>query len=466
LRGRETSGREIRGGSSKNRAHEEAPAKGQVHPSDVSEEEKHSISRLQDELQAANDRADDAWRRLDLVEREKLEIEAELDSVIGSTGWKCLKQFRKLKSRFLPPGTYLRQLYDRAMIRFSSTTPASPRLGGESSAGVESFSNAIDTSSSEFSASAQLRESEPPSCSIIIPVRNRAVFTKACLLAIEKSVCAERIRYEVIVVDNGSTDDTPVLLTAWVRSRTNARILRMQQNCGFAHACNQGARMARGRYIVLLNNDTLPTPGWLEKMVELAQGDGQIGIVGSRLLFPDGRIQHIGVAFDEAKNPGHIYRGFPCNIPPANFSREYQAVTAACLLIERELYWAVGGLDEDYHNSYEDIDLCLKVRARGARVLVCADATVYHFESISDDRRSHDFRNRALLKNRWSNQIRPDLKGWYARDGISEEATQFESHGGYDPGQEKWLKDLWRRVYVEPFPEEEFNSIVYGLESH
>ena len=104
--------------------------------------------------------------------------------------------------------------------------------------------------------------------------------------------------------------------------------------------------MAHGRYIMLLNNDTLPTPGWLEKMMELAVGDAAGRHRRSKLLFPNGRIQHVGVAFDEAKNPGHIYRGFPPDIRPAKLSREYQAVTAACLLIERNLYWSVGGLEE------------------------------------------------------------------------------------------------------------------------
>src|SRR5262249_54966569 len=144
----------------------------------------------------------------------------------------------------------------------------------------------------------------------------------------------------------------------------------------FARACNQGARLARGQYVVLLNNDTLPTPGWLEKMVRLAANEAQVGIVGSKLLYPNGRIQHIGVVFDENKNPRHVYRGFSPNIPPARISREYQAVTGACLLVARKLYQAVDGMDESYRNSYEETDLCMKVRARGYRVLVCADSVV------------------------------------------------------------------------------------------
>lgn len=221
--------------------------------------------------------------------------------------------------------------------------------------------------------------------------------------------------------------------------------------------------MAQGRYLVFLNSDTLPTPGWLERMTELAASEAQVGIVGSKLLFPDGRIQHIGVAFDEGKNPGHIYRGFTSDIRPAKVSREYQAVTAACLLIDRDLFRSVGGLDEAFENSYEDIDLCLKVRARGCRVLLCGNSTLYHFESISANRHAHDFRNRALLKARWAGSIVSDLKSWYALDGVNEISSQFESQKASHPEQENSVKDLWRKVYGGPFPEEELSAVSSGL---
>jgi len=410
------------------------------------------IADLQKEVEAANERSEEALRKLDLLAREKAEIEAAMDRMHRSTGWRFVTRFRKLKSRFLPPGSRRRRLYDRAMIRFATSTRSNVARSED-----------LPQPLGRVVSAAPFTQSEVPYCSIIIPVRNRSLFTKACLLAIEKSVPAEKLPHEVIVVDDGSTDDTPMLLSAWCLSRVNARVLRMRQNSGFARACNEGARVARGRYIVLLNNDTLPTPGWLEKMLELAAGEPQVGIVGSKLLFPDGRIQHIGVAFDEGKNPGHIYRGFPSDIEPAKLSREYQAVTGACLLVDRDLFWSVGGLDEAYENSYEDVDLCLKLRARGCRILVCADSTLYHFESMSENRHVHDFRNRALLKTRWGNNILCDMKGWYTQDGLPEESTQFETQRPYSSEQESCLKDLWRKVYRGPFPEEELSLVSSGL---
>ncbi len=291
-----------------------------------------------------------------------------------------------------------------------------------------------------------------PACSIIIPVFGRAKFTKACLLAIERSVSAEDVPLEIIVVDNGSNDETPDLLSSLSSSRTNVRVVRFRENLGFARACNEGARLGRGHYLIFLNNDTLPTPGWLEKMAALARRDAGIGIVGCKLLYPNGRIQHVGIAFDQNKSPRHIYRGFSADIHPATVCRDYQAVTAACLLMERELYWSVGGMDETFENSYEDVDLCLKVRSRGYRVVVCTDPVVYHFEGMSEGRCARDFRNLAIFKARWDRQIDCDDDHWNTLDNIREGSNEFETHRGYDPAQESRLEDLWERVYSCAFP--------------
>ena len=298
-----------------------------------------------------------------------------------------------------------------------------------------------------------IQPSHLPSCSIVVPVFNRAAFTKSCLLGIERSISLDRIRHEVIVVDNGSTDETSELLRSWSGSRSNARVISLGRNLGFAKACNEGARMARGHYLALLNNDTLPTPGWLESMVQLAEGKPGVGIVGSKLLYPDGKIQHIGMAFGENRIPRHIYRGFPSNIRPAKESRECQAVTGACLLVKKEIYDVVGGMDEMYRNSYEDTDLCLKVRARGYRVLVCADSVVYHFEGMSEGRFAHDFRNAALFKARWADKVEIDLGRTHDSDRLREESTEFEALDGYVPSQDRMIGTLWRRVYSCDMPE-------------
>src|SRR5262249_32894924 len=128
-------------------------------------------------------------------------------------------------------------------------------------------------------------------------------------------------------------------------------------------------------------------------------------------------------------------------------SREYQAVTGACLLVARKLYQAVDGMDESYRNSYEETDFCMKVRARGYRVLVCADSVVYHFEGMSEGRRASDFGNSALFKARWENTIECDADRWHESDKLKKELTDFEAQEGYNPKQESLLEDLWRCIY-------------------
>jgi len=109
-------------------------------------------------------------------------------------------------------------------------------------------------------------------------------------------------------------------------------------------------------------------------------------------------------------------------------------------------------MDEAFHNSYEDLDLCLKVRSRGYRILVCPDSVVYHFEGMSEGRCGGDFRNIALFKARWENSIDCDNNRWNLLDNLRDQSNEFEAHQGYDPTQENRLEDLWERVYSCSFP--------------
>ena len=424
------------------------------------------LARLRQELEQFQRKAAEASNTIDVLERENREVHDVLESIHGSVAWKFVKRYRRLKNGLLPLGTFWRRSYDRWLKRLKESSSATPLRSSAqpSKKGLvppdatiherrDWFDEGAHSGSIGGSCNEPSRERRAtPLCSIVIPVFNRSQFTNVCLLAVEKSIPTDQLPYEVIVVDNGSTDETPHILNSWSTARGNAQVISMGQNLGFARACNAGARLARGKYIVLLNNDTLPTPGWLQHMVRIAESGTQIGIVGSKLLFPNGRIQHIGVAFDENKNPRHIYRGFSADIPAARLTREYQAVTGACLLIPRELYWSVGGMDESYKNSFEETDLCLKLRARGYRVLVCADSLVYHFESISEGRRARDFRNTALFKARWENSIEYDVGRWYTLDKFEGELSEFETNESYDPRQEDWLKELWNQVYTDAFP--------------
>jgi GT2 family glycosyltransferase len=253
-----------------------------------------------------------------------------------------------------------------------------------------------------------------PVCSIVIPVHGRSGLTGQCLDA----VLAEPpdVSFELIVVDDASPDDTPQLLE---RYGERVRTVRLDDNRGFAGACNAGAAAATGELLVFLNNDTIPVAGWLDTLVAYAEENPQAGIVGAKLLFPNETIQHAGVVVCQDGNPRHLYAGFPAAHPAVNLSRRFQAVTAACMLVRREAFDAVGGFDEAYRNCLEDTDLCLKAGEAGYEVHYCHESVLYHLESVSRGRRSKEIeRNAKLFRERWTGRARRDDIDYYVADGL------------------------------------------------
>jgi GT2 family glycosyltransferase/SAM-dependent methyltransferase len=234
-------------------------------------------------------------------------------------------------------------------------------------------------------------------CSIVIPVWNRLDLTRECLMAL--SQIQDQPEYEVIVVDNGSTDGTQEFLQTL---GGDVQVIVNSENLGFAKACNQGAQASQGKYLVFLNNDTVPKDGWLRALVHEVESDEQVGIVGSKLLYADGTIQHAGVVFARGHlNPYHLYQRFSADHPAVNHRREPQVVTAACLLIRRGLFDEVGGFDEGFRNGFEDVDLCLKSRQRGYRVIYQPRSVLYHLESQTPGRKAYDSENWRRLYERW-----------------------------------------------------------------
>jgi len=254
--------------------------------------------------------------------------------------------------------------------------------------------------------------------SVIIPVCNKLSYTRACLDALRHEARLDPT-YELIVVDDGSTDGTP----AHLRSLTGVQVVRNHVPSGFAPACNHGAAQARGEFLVFLNNDTVPQPGWLSALLEPARTDSSIGIVGSRLLYPDGSVQHAGVVFARSAYypiiPLHIYKGARADVPHVNRTRDFMAVTGACMLVNRELFRDLGGFDEAYKNEFEDVDFCLRARERDFRVVYSPKSVVIHHEMQTRGYPRNDA-NLVLLNRRWGTRISPDYRRHLAEDGRTE----------------------------------------------
>jgi len=226
---------------------------------------------------------------------------------------------------------------------------------------------------------------EAPHISIVIPVHNQLQFTRQCLESIENNT--EPGRYEVIVVNDASTDGTAEFLRSWSGVKPWLRVVTNFENRGFAKSCNQGAGQATSNYLLFLNNDTLVTPGWLSPLVQTLEEHPDIGIVAPKLIFPDGTIQHCGKVWGEwqlpCSHPDHIYYRDSGNAVHVLRPRDFQMLTGACLLLRREEFFHYGPFDEQYENGWEDDDLCYAYREQGMRIHYCPTATVVHFQSIS-----------------------------------------------------------------------------------
>jgi GT2 family glycosyltransferase len=220
-----------------------------------------------------------------------------------------------------------------------------------------------------------------PEVSIILVVWNQAHFVLKCLRALLAD--ALRPSFEVILVDNASGSETQQLLSRL----DGVRVLRSPTNAGFLLACNQGAAMARGRAMLLLNSDAFVRPGALATAVATLQSEPDIGAVGGRLILPDGRLQEAGCYVAPDGVTRGRGRGLAAEAPEAMIRRDVDYCSGAFLLIKAQLWRRLGGFDEVYAPGYyEEADFCLRLAAAGFRVVVEPRIAVDHFELGSEIR--------------------------------------------------------------------------------
>ncbi len=220
--------------------------------------------------------------------------------------------------------------------------------------------------------------------SIVIPFRDRPELLRNCLRSLRRSTFAN---LEIVLVDNGSEDARTGRLLARASACQDIRLVSRPGPFNFARLCNEGARSASGDHLLFLNNDTeILTRRWLERMLVLA-ADPAVGVVGATLLYPDHTIQHAGMLPRSDGMWVHPYRGEPADAPGVDgelgIVRVVPAVTAACLLLRRDLFEELGGFDERFPTTGNDVDLCQRVRERGRLVVVTPRACLLHYEGLS-----------------------------------------------------------------------------------
>jgi GT2 family glycosyltransferase len=257
-------------------------------------------------------------------------------------------------------------------------------------------------------------QNQKPLVSVVIPVFNKCDLTAQCLDAILK--VGARTAFEIIVVDDASSDETPMLLA---QCTNFVRGLRNPVNRGFAGSCNRGAAEAAGKLVYFLNNDTIPQQGWLDALADELAAHPDVAMVGSKLLYPDGLVQHAGVAFGrETRSPYHPNRLLSGDDPRVNKRREMQAVTAASVMIRADALRECGGFSEKFQTGYEDLDLCLAIRKKGKRIVYQPKSALFHLESQTPGRMRHETANRTLFFERWSSQLLSDEDDYYFTDDL------------------------------------------------
>lgn len=256
-----------------------------------------------------------------------------------------------------------------------------------------------------------------PLVSILVPTRDALRYLKTSIDSVlEKTSWPS---YEIIILDNQSSDPATLAYMKKVEANPKVRVLRYDHPFNFSSINNFGARHARGDIICLLNNDTeVISPDWLEEMVSRLLQPG-VGVVGARLYFSDGRVQHAGDVLGpggcathlhgilDADDPGYMHR--------AVLPQDLSAVTAACFVTRRSLFEQLGGLDEEHLPvAFNDVDYCLRVREAGWKVIYTPYAELYHHESVSrgkDDspeKMARAKRESDYMRKRWGHIIERD----------------------------------------------------------
>src|ERR1700730_14426841 len=258
---------------------------------------------------------------------------------------------------------------------------------------------------------------ERPLVSIIVPTRDRADFLARCADDVLKRPDYEPL--ELVIVDNDSVEAETRRVFTRLRQDSRVRIIQHPGRFNYSAINNHAVREARGHIVVLLNNDVdVISSGWLEEMVSHALRP-EVGAVGAKLLYPDGRVQHAGVFLGVAGLAGHLHqligRADPGSFGRAILTATVSAVTGACLAVRKSVYEEVGGLDEvNLALAYNDVDLCLKIIERGYRNVSTPNAELCHWESAS---RGSDaapenverFRREAdYLRRTWASKLDAD----------------------------------------------------------
>lgn len=386
------------------------------------------IQKLTNDLEAVKIELNNKRGHIELL----LQKDRELKNIHSSTGWKVLRSYYKFRDSLIPMDSKRRVIgklavktlrHPRLMFsklnkgnlkkfKYYLETEDANRLEGRLNTFVERHNTVeekdlqVQLYTAEEYGKLLFTDYENPQVSIIIPVYNQWNYTYSCLASILKNTAD--VSYEVIIADDMSTDET-VNIADYVE---NVTVVRDGVNRGFLLNCNNAAKHARGKFIFFLNNDTSVQPEWLSSLVKLADSNENIGMVGSKLVYPDGRLQEAGgIIWNDASGWNYGRLDDP-EKPEYNYVKEVDYISGAAILIRTSIWEELGGFDERYVPAYfEDSDLAFEIRNRGYKVLLQPKSVVVHFEGISHGTdtnsgiKSYQVKNKEKFLEKWNSVL-------------------------------------------------------------
>ncbi|MCP4693923.1 MAG: glycosyltransferase, partial [Desulfobacterales bacterium] len=350
------------------------------------------LDRLNEKIEAQNGRINEQDRLLEEERQKSRGLWERILELENSTSWKITRPVRRvsISARTAARGVLGKALLARWWVALSLQILRTEgvrrymervreKLLGRPGAPVDAADAPLPNPEIETAWSPlRFPTHEEPEFSIIIPVHNKHLYTYTCL----KSLAADPnpASFEIIVVDDHSDDETGEMLAAMA----GVRVVNNQGERGFIHVCNLGATHARGKFLLFLNNDTIVPGGWLKTISETFAARPDAGVVGVKLIYPDGRLQEAGgIIWQDASGWNYGRLDYP-DRPEYNYVREVDYCSGACLAIPRRLFNDLGMFSIEFAPAYyEDTDLAFKVRAAGKKVIYQPAVSVIHFEGVS-----------------------------------------------------------------------------------
>ncbi len=354
------------------------------------------LERSQSQLQQAQTDLERSQFQLQQTQKYFEDAINEISSMETSKFWKLRKAWFEVKrlaslSRQTLATDGLSGLVSRTNHKIQKKFPADPK---------NNILLNLQISNLEPARQIDLQTSSNPIVSIIIPVFNQSNYTFNCLNSLRS---IRSIEYEVIVVDDASTDNTQKVLG----DISGIKIITNDSNAGFIRSSNRGSAQAQGEFICFLNNDTKVFSNWLESLLEIVQNDLTVGAVGSKLIYPNGRLQEAGGIIWKDASGCNFGRLEDPTDPEYNYVREVDYCSGASLLVRKELFKSIGGFSEEFLPAYyEDTDLCFTIRSLGYKVMYQPKSQVIHFEGISS---GTDIK-RGVKKHQQTNAIKFEIK--------------------------------------------------------